>query len=187
MLVPFNCMNGFLVCGYKPLYTHLFDKDLVFTFENYVKSQLHAPLMTEIYQRDAISYLKALKFLSGGDEYFRDCSRVLKYFYKDIADMVCSVLKQNPKIDIRIMLQVEFNRPTEFTHISVELSSVINDLIETFKTFEVRELSLLSTSIFVRFNPNELESLVPNQMLALASVLSHYTTSDAEPVVLEVI
>lgn len=187
MIVPFSHMSGFIISGYKPLYPHYFDRDLTFTFENYVKCQLHLDIMPALYQRDLYLYLKAFKFLSGDDSYFAECGQVLRFFYQDTADMLCNVLKKNPNINTRIYVQTRFNRRTGFPSVQVELDSVVSELREILDSGDSSTIIGFGAGIFSKFNLSEISRLVPNENLALASVLLYYTNNEIEPTILEVL
>jgi hypothetical protein len=179
-------MSGFIISGYKPLYTHYFDRDYTFTFENYVNSQLHLDIIPRLYQRDPYNYLKALKYLGGKTEYADECGKVLKYFYTDMTNMLCNVLKKNPEINNRISIVVDIPRNGDFPVLSVNLDDTIMELRELIDTGSSSAPGGIGPGVFTLFNSVEMSRLVPNETLALASILSYHTGNEIDPTILEV-
>jgi hypothetical protein len=177
-------MSGFIISGYKPLYTHLFNRDLTFTFENYVKCQIHLPIIPDIYGRDIYDYVKALKCIKGSSQYREECGKVLIYFYKDMMEMLCSLLKRNPDIKVNINIAVE-TKSLGFPVAHVSLSSVAKDLSNLLEYGDLSE-SVIGAGIFTKFTYQEMDKLVPNKALALASILYQYSNGQ-EATILEVV
>lgn len=170
-------MSGFIISGYKPLYTHLFENDLVFTFENYVKCQVHLPLIIDLYGRNVYDYVKTLKHLEGSSSHKEECGKVLLFFYRDMMEMLCSVLKKNPTLNTNIRIQVD-SRNLNFPVAHVRLSTVLSDL-KTMLDYGDSSNSVIGAGIFTKFTYSEVSNLVPNKALALASVLFRYSGMEA--------
>lgn len=65
--------------------------DLVFSFEGYIKSQIYFPMLPYVDNRNLKDYLNAMDYLNLAnrtiefEEYKDSLTRVLRYFYKDLA------------------------------------------------------------------------------------------------------
>jgi hypothetical protein len=187
MIIPYTQMMGFIVNGYKPVYTHYFNRELTFTFENYVKSQLHLQVVTELYGRDIFQYNNALKYLRGEDKFVLDCSEVLRFFYQDMTNMLCNVLKKNPDLNTKVMIVSDLGRPSQIPSKKVSLSDVVEELQESMHGSGDSKSTIYSDGIFVKFGYDELDSLKANELLALSSVFLYYGSNSAETYVVEVI
>lgn len=187
IVVPYSHMAGFIISGYRPLYISLFNKDLSFTFEDYVKCNMHMPFMLDLHGRDSMTFYNTLKFIQGEDKYFIECGTTLRWFYSDMLDMLCSVLKHEPKLNHKIDIKVRFGREILFPKKSYQLESVKKELEGIL--FGNAEFSGngLGGGVLVRFSDSEVDSLVPNNMLALASILSQFSYTETEPAILEVL
>lgn len=76
--------------------------EYLITFSDYVKSQLHLNIVTQLYKRKFSEYVKAFYYLEGDSAYKEDIERVLYYFYSDMS----SFLINNPN-DIKLHLKVD--------------------------------------------------------------------------------
>lgn len=186
MIVPFSHMAGFMISAYKPLYMSLFDKDLTFTFEDYVKCQIHMPMLLDLYERDIYLFSEASKFLKGDDRYVDSCGEVLKLFYKDMLDMLVRVIKVHPDIQHKIDIVVNFNRDTLFPTKRYSLEDAKEEMRKIL-TFEKDDWdSGLGAGVIIRFSESEAKTLEANNTLALASILTDVLHSESDPVILEV-
>jgi hypothetical protein len=177
MKVPYSKMLSFILSGHKLLYPHLFEGELGFSFENYIKSELHLQTVPDVYGRDILQYYGALKYLRGDESQRQACVAVLKYFYQDMGNMICNVLKDDPKKNVRITIDCRINRYVEIPTKRISLKEVVIDL-EYVMTGESSAIkNSFATSIFAKFDPGFLDNLVPNELLALASILTHYAHS----------
>lgn len=187
MIVPFNQFLIFIVVGVKPFRMETFrDRELTFTFENYVKSQLHLQTVTEIYGRDINLYLNTLNYLRGQDKYLYECSQVLKYFYADMTNMMCNVLRSDYANRTKIEIKVDLPRNTQLPKKVVKLSEVVEELREVLEG-RTDGKDFISTGIFTRFQYNELAKLEPSGLLALASIFQYYGNDSDQTYVVEVI
>lgn len=66
--------------------------ELYIQFSDYVKSQLHLNLVSDLYHRDVGEYFNAYQYLIGDESHIKDCLRVVRYFYHDIAHFLINNL-----------------------------------------------------------------------------------------------
>lgn len=189
MIVPYSQYMGFIISGFRPLYVHLFNNDLTFTFENYVKSQLHLQVVPDLYNRDIFTYAKALEYLRGNDQYLLECSYVLKYFYQDMTNMICNLLKVSPDIESKISVVSGLGRNSKIPTKKVELAKVVSQLDSSMSgsSYVSDDETIYSDGVFVKFTYDEVDKLKPNNLLALASILLYYGNDSTETYVVEVV
>ncbi len=77
-------------------------KVLNIAYSDYVKSQLHLNIVTDLFNRSVIQYKKANDFLNGDVRFKKSALKVLEYFYEDIINF----LKYN-KYNIKLTLCVD--------------------------------------------------------------------------------
>lgn len=73
--------------------------ELYIRFSDYVKSQLHLNLVSDLYHRDVGEYFNAYQYIAGNEGYYKDCLHVVHYFYHDIAHFLINNL-DNVKIEL---------------------------------------------------------------------------------------
>lgn len=185
MKVPYDKMLCLLSVEYRPNYTSVFEQDLTFTFEEYVKSQLHLNVMAALHGRDLFTYSRALKYLRGETEYLVECNMVLKYFYQDMANMICGLLKASPGTKARITIESDLVFSDRFSVKRIKLSQVVDELKKSIETGQA--VGTFSVGILARFRYGELDKIVPNDLLATASIFSYYGNDSQEPCLVEVI
>lgn len=84
--VPYSKWNCVLANSTKPIYP--LPNNLLFTVENYIKSQMHFPLVCYRDGRELDDYLRAMEVIednSDNVECLESFYKVLKYFYIDLA------------------------------------------------------------------------------------------------------
>jgi hypothetical protein len=184
-------MSDFLQIGLRerPLNTLALNRELTISFEEYVKCEIHLPGLTQIYtDRDVYEYKRAYEYLfKGYDKYLLDCSKVLKYFYEDLTNVFCNVLRQNPLIETNFSIDCQVRRETKMLYKSISLPEVVRDLRGALE--EGRELpdDSIAGSILAKFDYEELGKLKPTALLALSSVLYYYSKSSEDIYLIEVI
>lgn len=58
------------------------------TFTNYVKSQLHANIVSDLFDRSILAYDGAYKYLNGDKEKVNDFKTVLRWYYTDLSNFI---------------------------------------------------------------------------------------------------
>lgn len=175
MVIPYYKMNAFLVNGYTPVYSNLLDYKPTLKFTEYLKSQLHSNIITTLYQRDIFNYAEALKFMNGEDRYFDSYKQSIKYFYRDMGNMLGNLL---PKVNEFFEL-VDFNIPRSeiLECVTVNLEELEQDIL----------LTMSNKPIVNQSNSKYLEQLqnIPftvlgqvtcMRMLALTLILTYHGT-----------
>ena len=76
-------------------------QNLELDFREYVSSQLHLNVTTDLFGREMQEYYRAYLFLRGDPNFQKDAIQVLKYFYSDVA----MFLENNP-CDVRVQVTV---------------------------------------------------------------------------------
>lgn len=74
-------------------------QQLELSYEEYVKSQLHLNVTSDLFNRKMVDYHNALLFLRGDESKKNSALVVLRYFYQD----VCSFLANNPN-DVDVLV-----------------------------------------------------------------------------------
>lgn len=106
-LLKFEKLNQLIVVaaqGDKQIILDKFkveENSLSINFIEYVKSQLHVNVVSDLFNRDIFCYLNAYKFLKGDYLLEGEALKVLHYFYEDIANFLIN----NP-INVRVDLQI---------------------------------------------------------------------------------
>lgn len=101
-LVPFDRYNCIIVNSFQDLKSHLgIPNGLVFSFEEYVKSQVHFPLMVYKPGRTIEQYLETYKFLvetnsQFSSDTFDDFVKVVRYFYEDLSSTMLNCSPSEP-------------------------------------------------------------------------------------------
>lgn len=186
MLVKYNSMLNFLLASVSPLHTVVMDRELTFSFSEYIKCELDTVALTELYpDRTQQEYVNAYKFTELGDsEKSKDCSKVLRYFYRDLCGLFVNVIRQCPDLntDIKIDTQVLHKRTPFSNHIEcLEIGKIKQDLgIMLSKESKVENLDPLVTSVVLNFDYEELQKLIPTNLLSLVAALTHLS-SDSTP------
>lgn len=95
IVVPYVEYNSVLCNCIRPI--RVIPTELCFSFEGYVRSQLHFPMMPYIDNRDLTDYINAIQYFEGQlleDTILESLYKVLRYFYKDLA---VSMIKSGTK------------------------------------------------------------------------------------------
>ena len=95
-IVPYTHYNYVLCNSLRSMY--LIPTNLVFTFEEYVKSQLHFPLVSLVEGRSIDDYYRALNYLENkvsSHESELSLRNVISWFYGDVAKSILGCRKQN--------------------------------------------------------------------------------------------
>lgn len=175
MEIPYYKMNAFLINGYTPVYSNLLDYKPTLKFKEYLKSQLHSNIITTLYQRDIFNYAEALKFINGEDRYFDSYKLSIKYFYRDMGNMLGNLL---PKVNGFFEL-VDFNIPRSeiLEKVTVNLDELEQDILLTMSNRPItnksnsKYLKQLDTIPFT-----VLGQITCMKMLALTLILIYHGT-----------
>lgn len=88
-VVSYQEYNSVLCNGIRPIIN--IPTNLTFTFEDYIKSQIHFPMMPYVGGRELQDYVNSCKFLehkNTSEEVITSICKVLKYFYLDLASSI---------------------------------------------------------------------------------------------------
>lgn len=129
-------------------------QDLELDFREYVSSQLHLNVTTDLFGREMQEYYHAYLFLRGDQNYQQDAIQVLRYFYMDVA----MFLENNP-CDVRVQITVPECMHqlcgTLTFHVKdlfVELNGLLNKIEECEGNYERIEEAVRTTSCSVIFD-----------------------------------
>ena len=157
-LLKFEKLNQLIVVaaqGDKQIILDKFkveENSLSINFIEYVKSQLHVNIVSDLFGRDIFCYLNAYKFLKGDYLLEGEALKVLHYFYEDIANFLINN-PVNMKMDLKInsnfdsSLQFPYSASTLFDF--SEIKDFFVNLIETkdetslFRIVETSEYSFI--------------------------------------------
>lgn len=168
MIIPFQQMNIFIINSFKPLYGHIFDNDNInITFTNYIKSQIHLNIVTDLYGRDLKIYRESLRYIKGDDECFASFCKTLKFFYSDIARMILNNINK----DIHICIDVDITRDTILRKETIDLKNY-QTLIDNVLSGEANTIEeMLILKQLNRFTLKQLSELKSSRFLSLAILL----------------
>lgn len=123
-------------------------KDLQLKFSDYVKSQVHLNVSSDLYDRPLGDYVKALRYLNGAKKYASSAIKVLNYFYLDMAYFLVNNLD-----DINLFLEVdcELDIPVKVYSVSQVKDEILkmvdtvqsddgDDLLDAMHSFEFSEI-----------------------------------------------
>lgn len=98
-VLTFNRMNYFLINSKRCLWSITLDYS--FSFYEYVKSQMHFPIVNSLHGRNIEDYKKVYLFLSEGKNCdVQTVGKVVKYFYYDIYSSITNDLNARGDFDI---------------------------------------------------------------------------------------
>lgn len=116
--------------------------NLIINFSDYVKSQLHLNLVTDFFGRDIVSYYNAYQYIMGDKTHYRDCLKVIKFFYTDMANFLCN----NPDpVDLSLIIDIDGFKSLDLENgkniVKEELLSILSidnskDLFDKIKSSE---------------------------------------------------
>lgn len=175
MEIPYYKMNAFLINGYTPVYSSLLDYKPTLKFKEYLKSQLHSNIITPLYQRDIFNYADALKFINGDDRYFDAYKVSIKYFYRDIGNMLGNLL---PKVNEFFEL-IDFNIPRSeiLDRVTVNLSELEQDILLSMSNKPIKNQDNLKYTKQLENIPfTVLGEVTCMKMLALTLILEYHGT-----------
>lgn len=184
MIVPYDHLAGPVLSGYRLLYNYLFTTDMTFTFENYVKSQVHLPILPDLHNRSPYTYLNALGYISHKSTDPTACIEVLRYYYSDLLNMLVNILKKNPEPTITIVVEALIPEDNYFPVLTRSLPEV-RDILE--QLLDNPEMETPYSAVLALFSTKELAELKPTNVLAMAGILSQLVHVDKSPVLLEVL
>lgn len=145
--IPYNLFNHILVNARFHVFNLNEGFDITFSFYEYVKSQMHFPLVVYLNNRSPEDYKKVYLYLTSEDksvyssldggynEVLDSITKVVKYFYKDISNSLANIgARGNFNLDLNCLesLGIEFQSlDGDFNEkiLKVNKSSVSNDLI----------------------------------------------------------
>lgn len=99
MLLPYNYYNHVMHNLIRKVYS--LPNDVEFNIVEYIKSQIHSPLLANHYDRPLVAYINALKLIEGdmSKECVKDFKTVLRYFYRDVCESIKGGTKEEADSD----------------------------------------------------------------------------------------
>lgn len=116
MDINYNSMNFILSNAIKPTYALPVKMNL--SLEEYIKSQVHFPLMGYVIpERNIDEYLKAYEYITKYDKenlFYDDFFRVSRYFYQDISSSIKNAAVIPDGFDFTVSVGAIENIPTVY-------------------------------------------------------------------------
>ena len=138
-------------------------KEFSVQFSQYVKSQVHLNIITDLYSRNMSEYVKTLHYLNGDLSYKDDAKRVLSYFYQDMAHF----LVNNPEnVKLRIIVDTQIGKD-----VHVNLDSIISEFRRVLNDASKESLESFQYSFIFDDVDNLEDALTKIDSYVLAAVL----------------
>lgn len=179
MMIPFRKMFPYLSSIYTKDYIQKFSGELTFGFLPYVKSQVDVDILSDYYSRDILDYIHSLRFIKGSEDKKVHCDRVLRFFYEDMANMICSVILYDPSVINKCTISIDtvFPNCVVYKTKQVILEDTKKILLDSIRLEVVRDTGVGEVLLKMKGAINTLEV---SDMLALACIL--YSASKAPEV-----
>lgn len=100
------------------------DREIVISFQNYVKSQLCYYISCKVSKQSFLTYVRAFHYLEGERQYEKEANELLRCFYTDIAAFLL-----HSAVDLKVHLNVEMPGLTEW---HADLGKIESELSELF-------------------------------------------------------
>lgn len=148
--------------------TEVTDRNIIFRFSNYVKSQIHFYMQNTIGNKSFLQYTNAFYYLNGDSRYRKDALELLRCFYTDIASFLL-----HSTLDLNVSLQIDIDLPEVW---EANVSEIRQSLLEMFSKSELSDEDFkqyLDTSKYAWLfdyisSPNEGKQRINNYSLAIA-------------------
>lgn len=139
MIIPYYRFDQIiLVSALKSENNNIYVKSssLSFKFSEYVKSQLHLNVVTDLYNRSIMDYAYAYSYLGGDYTKESYAIKVLEYFYNDLTYFLI-----NNKFDIKseVDVDIEFSSIKSKTVNRFEVEKVIVAFINDYGNYTAEE------------------------------------------------
>ena len=174
MKVPFIQVNPFILNSFQVLYTHIIAMEPQISLLNYVKSQLHVNIVSQLFGRTIITYNGAYDYLIEEGENVRDFKTVIRWYYKDLANFV---LKDIEYLGNDFSILAEANIPMkDLEYSEISLRQVVKDLqiILVEKKPVAKDAMQFNYFEYMNIIPLEVrENLKPSFILAEALVMAY--------------
>lgn len=124
------------ICKNYPITT----ENLLIKYSDYVKSQVHLNISSDLYDRPLSVYVNALRYLRGDKKYYAFALKVLRYFYLDISKFLI-----NNKCDVRlrVLIDVDLGLP-ERKYSFVDVQEEIVEMLSSQSSGLLRESKFAS-------------------------------------------
>jgi len=171
MDVAFNKMFPYISSGYTGEYINKFYGELTFGFVAYTKSQIDVDVVSDLYNRNIFEYYGAYKYFKGDNTKKDNCTQVLKFFYEDIASMICSVISTNPDVvnECSVKINTVFPNCSDYEVHKVFLADTKEKWQLALKRQIVSDPGI--SAALLKIKGSVLADLEPSDMLATASIL----------------
>lgn len=107
-IVPYTHLNHVL-SNYRGSVTFI-PTDLTFTVEEYVKAQLHFPLVPYVHNRSLEDYKKAYEVVIDGarsDDSLKAFYKVLRYYYRDIGTAIINTNNSSRELGFEFYMSTD--------------------------------------------------------------------------------
>ena len=108
---------------------------VMFTFSEYVKSQIHLNVVSGLYGRSLGDYVKTLQFIRGAAEHREVARQVLNFFYTDIANFL---INNTADILATVVVDCDFDDPK----IKYDLNEEVDNVSTSFKLVQSKEVTI---------------------------------------------
>lgn len=171
MLIPYDHMADPILSSINILCSPtLYKQELRFEFEEYVKCQLHMPILSKFFNRDIYAQLKAHMYITSKSSDISSIPEVLKWYYSDMLNMLVKLIKSKPDLDSSIIVQALLDRENNFPIVFRSISQVQKDLKKLLDSSG--EYDTPYSAVLQNFSSKEISLLTPTTNLAMAAILS---------------
>lgn len=171
MIVPFTHFNYYLAHAYYPV--DAITGHIIFDFHEYVKSQVHFNIASDLFKRDFKIYVRVLKILqSDNAKITSDVLLVLGYFYEDLANIVLQTINKTGDCGFDFDISVKLKGVSEYT---VNLEEVRENLSDVLNLIQPRHRDTVDGISFMRgINADKRSNLQLSDVICKAATLSHF-------------
>lgn len=136
-LIQYERMDHLLVIatgGAEPIWHIKTDKVLQIRYSDYVKSQLHLNIVSDLFNRSSMIYKNALDYINGDNTCESSAETVLQYFYEDILNFL---LNNTYNIKLEVQIDTDFSQVNEvICNYRSNYERLQNLIQQKFDTFE---------------------------------------------------
>lgn len=99
------------------------DRNIIFRFSNYVKSQIHFYMQNTIGNKSFLQYTNAFYYLNGDQRYRKDALELLRCFYEDVASFLL-----HSTLDLNVSLQIDIDLPKVWRADVLEIKRKLSEM-----------------------------------------------------------
>lgn len=186
MKIPFTQVNPFIVNSFEVLYTHIIAMEPQISLLNYVKSQLHVNIVSQLFGRPILAYNNSYLYLTGNGENLKDFKTSIHWYYEDLSNFV---LKDIEYLGNDFSILAGANIPMkDLEYSEISLRAVVKDLEIILLDKRPIPSESMQFNYFEYMNviPLEIrENLKPSHILAEALAMA-YLAKQSETRILDI-